>query len=161
MVFVGNYAGLTAGLGVGVILAFIGFLLYKRQMRIKKAQERLARDREDILNSGGGKSVKLYTGRETKKVTNNFSEERLLGAGGYGEVCKGILDDGTIVAIKCAKIGNTKGTDQVLNEVKILCQVNHKSVVGILGCCIELEQPLIVYELHIKWNTIRSFTRFE
>lgn len=146
MVFVGNYAGLTAGLGVGVILAFIGFLLYERQMRIKKAQERLARDREDILNSGGGKSVKLYTGREIKKATNNFSEERLLGAGGYGEVYKGILDDGTIVAIKCAKLGNTKGTDQVLNEVKILCQVNHKSLVGILGCCIELQQPLIVYE---------------
>lgn len=142
----GLIAGLTAGLGVGLLLALIGYLLYKRQKRIKEAQERVARDREEILNSGGGKSVKLFTGKEIKKATNNFSRERLLGAGGYGEVYKGILDDGTVVAIKCAKLGNTKGTDQVLNEVRILGQVNHKSLVGILGCCVELQQPLIVYE---------------
>lgn len=50
------------------------------------------------------------------------------------------------MAVKCAKLGNTKGTDQVLNEVRILCQVNHKSLVRLLGCCVELEQPLLVYE---------------
>lgn len=140
------YAGLTTGTGVGLIVAVFGFLLYKRQQHIKEARERIARERELILNSGGGKSAKLFSGKEIKRATNNFSADRLLGAGGYGEVYKGILEDGTIVAIKCAKLGNTKGTDQVLNEVRILCQVNHKNLVGILGCCIELEQPLLVYE---------------
>ncbi|KAK0593412.1 hypothetical protein LWI29_036264 [Acer saccharum] len=140
-------AGLVAGIGVAIIAATIAILLYKRHKRIKEAQERLTREREEILNaSGGGKASKIFTGKEIKKATNNFSKDRLLGTGGYGEVYKGILADGTIVAVKCAKLGNTKGTDQVLNEVRILCQVNHRSLVGLLGCCVELQQPIMVYE---------------
>lgn len=140
-------AGLTTGIGATLIAAAIAILLYKRHRRIKEAQERLAREREEILNSGGGgKASKIFTGKEIKKATNNFYKDRLLGSGGYGEVYKGILKDGTEVAVKCAKLGNTKGTDQVLNEVRILCQVNHRSLVGLLGCCVELEQPIMVYE---------------
>ncbi|XP_022765105.1 wall-associated receptor kinase-like 20 [Durio zibethinus] len=140
-------AGLTAGLGTALFAAMIGFLLYKRHRRIIEAQERLRKEREEILNANNaGKAAKVFTGKEIKKATNNFSRDRILGAGGYGEVYKGILDDGTVVAVKCAKLGNTKGTDQVLNEVRILCQVNHRSLVGLLGCCVELEQPVMVYE---------------
>lgn len=139
-------AGLTSGVGVTVIAAVFGFFMYRRYKRIKAARDRLAREREDILNSGGVKSAKLFSGKEIKKATNNFSSDRLLGAGGYGEVYYGVLDDDTVVAVKCAKLGNTKGIEQVLNEVRILCQVNHKNLVRILGCCVELEQPLLVYE---------------
>lgn len=107
----------------------------------------MTREREAILNAnGGGRAAKVFTGKEIKKATNNFSKDRILGVGGYGEVYKGILEDGTVVAVKIAKLGNTKGTDQVLNEVRILCQVNHRSLVGLLGCCVELEQPIMVYE---------------
>lgn len=139
-------AGLSVGLGVALIAAVIGFFVYRRHQLIKREQDRLTREREEILNAGGGKSAKVFTGKEIKKATNSFAKDRLLGSGGYGEVYKGILDDGTLVAVKCAKIGNAKSTDQVLNEVRILCQVNHRSLVGLLGCCVELEQPLLVYE---------------
>ncbi|XP_043689207.1 wall-associated receptor kinase-like 20 [Telopea speciosissima] len=140
-------AGLTTGLGATFLAVAVGTLVYQRRRRIKEAQERLAREREEILNANnGGKSAKIFTGKEMKRATNNFSDERLLGSGGYGEVYKGILKDDTIIAVKCAKLGNTKGVDQVLNEVRILCQVNHRSLVRLLGCCVELEQPLMVYE---------------
>ncbi|XP_024968032.1 wall-associated receptor kinase-like 20 [Cynara cardunculus var. scolymus] len=139
-------AGLTSGLGAALVAAVIGFLLYRRHRRHKEAQARLAREREEILNAGSGKTAKVFTGKEIKKATNNFSKDRLLGTGGFGEVYKGILEDSTVVAVKCAKVGNAKGTDQVLNEVRILCQVNHRGLVRLLGCCVELEQPLLVYE---------------
>ncbi|XAR66241.1 Non-specific serine/threonine protein kinase [Bertholletia excelsa] len=139
-------AGLTAGLSAALLAAVIGVLLYKRHRRIKAARERLTREREEILNAGGAKTAKVYTGKEMKRATNNFSRDRLLGAGGYGEVYRGILDNDTVVAVKCAKLGNTKSTEQVLNEVRVLCQVNHRSLVRLLGCCVELEQPLMVYE---------------
>lgn len=93
-----------------------------------------------------GKSARIFTGKEITKATNNFSKDNLIGAGGFGEVFKGILDDGTVTAIKRAKLGNTKGIDQVINEVRILCQVNHRSLVRLLGCCVELEQPIMIYE---------------
>lgn len=137
---------MSVGLGVALIAAVIGFFVYRRHQLIKREQDRLTREREEILNAGGGKSAKVFTGKQIKKATNSFAKDRLLGSGGYGEVYKGILDDGTLVAVKCAKLGNTKSTDQVLNEVRILCQVNHRSLVGLLGCCVELEQPLLVYE---------------
>lgn len=133
----------------------IGILLYRRHRRIVDAQERLRKERETILNANnGGKAAKVFTGKEIKKATNNFSKDRILGAGGYGEVYKGILDDGTPVAVKCAKLGNTKGTNQVLNEVRILCQVNHRSLVGLLGCCVELDQPIMVYEFIKNGNLL-------
>ncbi|KAK1571774.1 hypothetical protein Q3G72_022808 [Acer saccharum] len=110
----------VAGFGVAIIAATIATLLYRRHKRIKDAQDRLTKERESILNaSGGGKASKIFSGKEIKKATNNFSNDRLLGTGGYGEVYKGILTDGTIVAVKCAKLGNTKGIDQVLNEKAI------------------------------------------
>ncbi|KAL5991738.1 Wall-associated receptor kinase-like 20 [Asimina triloba] len=137
--------GLTSGLGVALLASVVGFLVYRRYRHIKEAQARLAREREEILNSGG-KSAKIFSSKEIKKATNNFSKDRLLGSGGYGEVYRGILNDGTVVAVKCAKLGNTKSTDQVLNEVRILSQVNHRSLVSLLGCCVDLEQPLMVYE---------------
>ncbi|KAL6980597.1 hypothetical protein U1Q18_022236 [Sarracenia purpurea var. burkii] len=140
-------AGLTTGLGTALIAVVIGSLLYRHHRRIKEDQERLAREREEILNAnGGGKYAKNFTGKEIKRATNNFSRDRLLGSGDYDEVYKGVLDDGTVVAVKCAKLGNTKSTEQVLNEVRILCQVNHRSLVRLLGCCVELDQPLLVYE---------------
>ncbi|KAG7015985.1 Wall-associated receptor kinase-like 20 [Cucurbita argyrosperma subsp. argyrosperma] len=141
-------AGIVSGVGAAVLLSIIAMLVYRRHRRAKEAQDRLTKEREAILNSngGGGRNAKIFSGKEIKRATHNFSADRLLGAGGYGEVYKGILGDGTTVAVKCAKLGNAKGTDQVLNEVRILCQVNHRSLVWLLGCCVELEQPILVYE---------------
>ncbi|KAK3422534.1 hypothetical protein EUGRSUZ_G02984 [Eucalyptus grandis] len=112
-------------------------------LSIQEARERLTREREDILNARGGRAAKLFTGKEIKKVTANFSKDRLLGVGGYGEVYRGILDDGTVVAIKL-----------------ILCQVNHRSLARLLGCCVELEQPLLVYE-YIENGTLLDHLRGE
>nr|GEX45850.1 wall-associated receptor kinase-like 20 [Tanacetum cinerariifolium] len=135
---------------VGVITfvtAVYGTFAFIRRQRIKAERQRLARERVEIVGASvGGKSSKIFTSKEIKRATNNFSSSGLLGAGGFGEVYKGVLDDGTPVAVKCATLGNTKSIDQVLNEVRILCQVNHKNLVLLLGCCVELEQPFLVYE---------------
>ncbi|KAJ0984034.1 hypothetical protein J5N97_002390 [Dioscorea zingiberensis] len=141
-------AGLVSGLVAAILIIIVLFLLYRRQQRIREAKERLLKEREEILNANNtsGRSAKNFTGKELKKATANFSRDNLLGSGGFGEVFKGVLTDGTPVAVKCAKLGNTKSTDQVLNEVRILSQVNHRGLVRLLGCCVELEQPLMVYE---------------
>lgn len=132
----------------------MGILFYKQHQRSRRAQKNLVKERKEKLNAkNSGKSARIFTGKEITKATNNFSKDNLIGSGGFGEVFKGILHDGTITAIKRAKLGNTKGTDQVINEVRILCQVNHRSLVRLFGCCVDLEQPIMIYE-HIPNGTL-------
>ncbi|KAJ6815099.1 putative WAK-related receptor-like protein kinase family protein precursor [Iris pallida] len=141
-------AGVVSGVSASLLVGAAGFLLFRRQRRIREGRQRLAKEREEILNlnNSGGRTAKYFTGREIKRATSNFSRDTLLGAGGYGEVFKGLLEDGTLIAVKCAKLGNIKSTDQVLNEVRILTQVNHRNLVRLLGCCVDLDEPLMVYE---------------
>jgi hypothetical protein len=98
------YAGLVAGMCVAIVVAVLVIILYRRKRLQMQSRARLMKERADILStSGGGKSAKLFTRKEMKRATNGFAKDRVLGIGGFGEVYKGILKDGTVVAVKTAK----------------------------------------------------------
>lgn len=83
-----------------------------------------------------------------RSVTNNFSEENVLGQGGFGVVYKGELDDGTKIAVKrmLASMVSNKGLDEFQAEIAVLTKVRHRHLVALLGYCIEGSERLLVYE---------------
>ncbi|KAL8093074.1 wall-associated receptor kinase 2-like [Apium graveolens] len=144
------------GIGLCCLLVVIGMnWLYciMKQRKHSKLREKFFKQNGGLLlrqqsTSVGGtiKSTKHFTYEELKKATNNYAADRIVGQGGYGIVYKGVLPDQRIVAVKRSKVLDTSQIDQFINEVVILAQINHRNVVKLLGCCLECEVPLLVYE---------------
>ncbi|CAL4986399.1 unnamed protein product [Urochloa decumbens] len=144
---------LASGAFILLIVALAApFVTRKIQVqRVKRLKEKFFKENHGLLlqqlisqNTDIGERM-IITLKEIEKATDNFDKTREVGGGGHGIVYKGILNL-HVVAIKKSKIMVQREIDDFINEVAILSQVNHRNVVKLLGCCLETEVPLLVYE---------------
>ncbi|XP_078166916.1 wall-associated receptor kinase 5-like [Carex rostrata] len=142
--------GIGCSIMVIVILSSFFYLVHERR-KIATIKEKYFEDYGGQLlfqemKSKQGFAFTIFKENELKEVTNNFDEKNVLGQGGNGTVYKGTLINNEVVAIKKCKTIDERQKKEFGKEILILSQINHKNIVSIIGCCLEVEIPILVYE---------------
>ncbi|KAI4340181.1 hypothetical protein MLD38_025044 [Melastoma candidum] len=78
--------------------------------------------------------------------TDNFSLSNRLGVGGFGTVYKGVMSDGTEVAVKRLSEFSRQGDEEFKNEVNLIARLQHRNLVRMLGFCLKDNEKILVYE---------------
>ncbi|KAG7949459.1 hypothetical protein I3843_13G063600 [Carya illinoinensis] len=119
----------------------------KRQASVTLRRQRSG----SSISSKNGDRTQTFSFSELSTATNNFSLENKIGAGSFGSVYKGKLEDGREVAIKRAEISvkTKKFQEKEIafdSELALLSRLHHKHLVGLVGFCEEKNERLLVYE---------------
>uniref|UniRef100_A0A0D9WHS4 non-specific serine/threonine protein kinase n=4 Tax=Leersia perrieri TaxID=77586 RepID=A0A0D9WHS4_9ORYZ len=135
--------GILAGTIAGAIAlsAVVTAFIMRRHGR-KNTISRRSLSRFSVKIDG----VRCFTYEEMVAATNNFDLSSQVGQGGYGVVYKGILADGTIVAIKRAHEDSLQGSREFCTEIELLSRLHHRNLVALIGYCDEENEQMLVYE---------------
>ncbi|GMN40601.1 hypothetical protein TIFTF001_009824 [Ficus carica] len=146
-------SGMSKGLLIGIVLGAIScgvsiflavaFFLSKTH---QKFQEKVAKKKLSGKTSCKVEGVKGFSFGELETATSNFDVSSQIGQGGYGKVYKGILADGTVVAVKRAQQGSLQGEKEFFTEIELLSRVHHRNLVSLIGYCDEEGEQMLVYE---------------
>ncbi|KAH0905804.1 hypothetical protein HID58_037631 [Brassica napus] len=160
--FTGSPSGVSKGAIAGIVLgsvaaavtitAIIALIIMRKRMKGYAAVSRRKRSSKASLKIEG---VKSFTYAELALATDNFSSSTQIGQGGYGKVYKGILVDGTAVAIKRAQEGSLQGEKEFLTEIELLSRLHHRNLVALVGFCDEEGEQMLVYE-YMEHGTLRD-----
>ncbi|VAH69438.1 unnamed protein product [Triticum turgidum subsp. durum] len=138
---------------LSIFLCVIFFVVWMRRQRkgteIVHDQAATNRPEEDALVwrlEEKSSEFTLFDFSEILRATHNFSKENLLGQGGFGPVYKGQLPDGIEIAVKRLASHSRQGFTEFKNEVELIAKLQHSNLVKLMGCCIQGEEKLLVYE---------------
>ncbi|XP_077251094.1 putative LRR receptor-like serine/threonine-protein kinase At1g07650 [Tasmannia lanceolata] len=129
--------------GVVALVLCIMFLILSVLWRKGCLRSKVKRD-QDLR--GLDLQTGSFTLRQIKAATNNFDISNKIGEGGFGPVYKGLLSDGTIIAVKQLSPKSSQGKHEFINEIGMISSLQHPNLVKLYGCCIEGNQLLVVYE---------------
>ncbi|KAL1165627.1 hypothetical protein V6Z11_A06G140300 [Gossypium hirsutum] len=152
-------ASLSATLGLALFSACGFFIWRRRNVQEDKGQEvRLidlvmgsaprgnSSEDFDLQNIGRSQEIPSIQLNILQAATNNFCDENKLGQGGFGPVYKGTLADGKEIAVKKLSRTSGQGLLDFKNEVMLIAKLQHRNLVRLLGCCLEKNEKLLVYE---------------
>ncbi|KAK1417144.1 hypothetical protein QVD17_26266 [Tagetes erecta] len=138
---------IALGISLGclvLLIASLGVVLWKRS----RDQKHSILDINDIPEEGliNLGNLRSFTFKELQYATDNFISKNILGTGGFGNVYKGKLGDGTIVAVKRLKdINGTTGESQFRTELELISLAVHRNLLRLIGYCATPVERLLVY----------------
>lgn len=98
------------------------------------------------VSSAPSNLCRHFTFAEILEMTNNFDEGFVLGVGGFGKVYKGVLEDGTTVAVKRGNPCSEQGVTEFQTEIELLSKLRHRHLVSLIGFCEEHSEMILVYD---------------
>ncbi|XP_058737648.1 putative serine/threonine-protein kinase isoform X1 [Vicia villosa] len=141
---IGGAAGAAALVGISIILLW--FCLF-RQTSVSRTSETGSSDPSQVGRHGGielqMRDTRRFAMDELSHATKNFTDKNLIGEGKFGEVYKGLLQDGMLVAIKKRR-GVT--SQEFVDEVRYLSSIQHRNLVTLIGYCQENNLQFLIYE---------------
>ncbi|KAF3584512.1 hypothetical protein F2Q69_00031508 [Brassica cretica] len=90
----------------------------------------------------------IFSFNSVASATGDFAEENKLGLGGFGT---GNFSGGREIAVKSLSGKSKQGLEEFKNEILLIAKLQHRNLVRLLGCCIENNQKMLLYEyVHAK-----------
>ncbi|XP_019172330.1 PREDICTED: cysteine-rich receptor-like protein kinase 3 [Ipomoea nil] len=127
-------AGVVGTVGIILVLAAL-FLLYRQSGKQNNAWRK-----------GSIVGAESYIYKDLKAATNDFSEENILGKGGFGDVYKGTLQNGDVVAVKKLTTICSRAKTNFETEVSLITNANHPNLIRLLGYSGNEKVLILVYE---------------
>ncbi|KAK8562938.1 hypothetical protein V6N12_011002 [Hibiscus sabdariffa] len=134
--------GLTgAAVAVFVTFSLLGIYFWYEKRFGRKQNGSSGPVFDDLEEQGSRPRLRPNTGsiwfklHDLEKATDNFSKRNFIGRGGFGFVFKGVLPDGTVVAVKRILESEFQGDVEFCNEVEIISNLKHRNLVPLRGCC--------------------------
>uniref|UniRef100_A0A0E0RAR3 non-specific serine/threonine protein kinase n=1 Tax=Oryza rufipogon TaxID=4529 RepID=A0A0E0RAR3_ORYRU len=136
----------SIGGAVTLLVIIVLFLLWWQRMRHRpEIYVDVPGQHDHNLEFG---QIKRFSLRELQIATNNFSEQNVLGKGGFGKVYKGVLSGphGRKVAVKrLFEVEKPEGEIAFLREVELISIAVHKNILRLIGFCTTTKERLLVY----------------
>ncbi|KAM3391389.1 hypothetical protein ACQJBY_012835 [Aegilops geniculata] len=92
------------------------------------------------------KNIRLFSYAQLKSATDNFNRNNKVGRGGFGTVYKGTIPNKQDVAVKVLSAESRQGIREFLTEIDVISNVKHPNLVELIGCCVEEDNRILVYE---------------
>ncbi|KAA8518368.1 hypothetical protein F0562_015749 [Nyssa sinensis] len=116
-----------------------------------------------MLGALGLPTYRTFSLEELEEATNNFDASTFMGEGCHGQIYRGQLKNGLLVAIRCLKVTKNHSIHNFMQHIELLSKLRHHHLVSALGHCFEcysddsiVSRIFLVFE-YVPNGTLRSW----